>query len=230
VLYLGLPCSIFKDIVTYTIEFSGSKPIDGWQQVVDVVSAQGQRVGAITELMHLNIVAVRARPLRSSEIRAYRTTVGESAWQRIRMIYTPGLRLRWKPSYIHRLNQWPHGVKTIDQLAEIRRKALSQPGSKTLSCTVLSPADLTRPIAASVPCLLAIDFKIRQRRVNLAAFFRSQDVFRFFPGDYHHLALMIRDLVRALNNGPTKSAYKEGDLILNVCSAHFPTKINTKCH
>ena len=206
----------------------GQTPLLAWRQVVETVCRNGESRGGLKELIHLTVVARNARPLSPSEIHEYRRLAGDEPWERVKHIYTRGLKVGWKPSYIGRLTEWREGQHVVDQLAQIVNKAIKTPGSKTLCACVFHPRDLKRFIVASVPCLLSLDFKVRNGAVHVGAFFRSQDVYRLFLGDYHYVSAIREELTQSLNASrrARKSGFRSGDLIFYLCSAHLRSSVS----
>lgn len=201
------------------LKLSGSRPVQAWQTLIDTVRTSGVKRSGLTEMTNLTVLVQDARPLLPPELKEYRRIAGAAAWERIRHIYERGLSLSWKPSYISRLVEWHSENRTIDQLQQVSRRAARTPGAKTLCCTVLDPRDLNRFVTASIPCLVALDFKIRDGSLSVAAFFRSQDVFRFFLGDYHYLCLIAGEITASVSAAKHDAAL--GEVVLHLCSAHF---------
>ncbi len=213
--------------ISVLLRVDGEEPLNAWRRIVQTVFEQGQARSGIRELLHLSLVIANPRPLSTLEISKYKKQVGSEPWERASKIYTRGSSIPWKPSYIGRLTQWREHSKEIDQLEQIKKKALRFPGSKTLCACVFRAPDLSRFIAASVPCVLCLDFKIRDGAVHLGVFFRSQDVYRLFLADYHYLAMIQRELTDFLgaSSSPPVRSFRNGNLIFHLCSAHFQAKL-----
>jgi thymidylate synthase len=203
-----------------TIFGSGNDPLQAWISALQIISSNGIRHGSIRELTHLAISVKNGRPLRRAELRKYKEIVGEAAWNRIRSVYSEQTNLSWKPSYMRRLLHWHAGTRVINQWEDLKRRARRHPGSNALCCTILVPPDVRRYIAASIPCLATVDFKIRDGRVNVAGFFRSQDVFRFFLGDYNKLCELGEEVAAAVS-GARRSATQIVRVDLILCSGHY---------
>ncbi len=60
----------------------------------------------------------------------------------------------------------------INQIKKVIEKLSKNPESKSATITLMDP----KGDGHHVPCIVAIDFKIRERKLMLTAFFRSQDV------------------------------------------------------
>ena len=203
------------------VELDGKRPIESWKKLSLYIDEQGKRQGNIIELTQVFVTIKNPRPLRNRELDTYRNIVGEKIWSRLEKVYIDPKGLSWKPSYIGRLVS----SGGVDQLSLIQNRAAKKPGSKVLTCTVLLPTDLRRAtyMPAGIPCLVALDFKLRNYQVLATAFFRSQDVARLFPGDLHYLSQIQSQFAKVLSNA-RQEKWKAGDLVFILTSAHLQRK------
>ena len=109
-------------------------------------------------------------------------------------------------NYQQRLFQY-NGINQIRQVITILRK---NPEAKSATIT------LTRPgyDRKHVPCLVAMDFKIRSNRLIVHSFFRSQDIYNKMYADALQIVKLQQKVARELGK-------RIGSLCLHVISAHI---------
>lgn len=113
--------------------------------------------------------------------------------------------LDWGYSYGQRLFDF----EGINQVKNIVAKLRSDPNSKSATITLMNPKD----DVGHVPCIVAIDFKIRRNRLMLTAFFRSQDVGKKMYAD----VISIGEIGKAISE---KVGVKMGSLNILIVSLH----------
>lgn len=112
----------------------------------------------------------------------------------------------WGYSYGMRMRDF-HGVNQIDKSVE---KLRERPGSKSATITLMDPAvDFT----GHMPCIITLDPKIRDNKLTLVGFFRSQDIGRKFYADMMALAAIQKEIA-------DKVGVQCGSIELLITSAH----------
>ncbi len=128
---------------------------------------------------------------------------------------------RWERSYWGRLTKYRN---RIDQIGFIIERLQSKPGSKQLSCVTFDPeVDIQpqRPFNPRMPCLISIDFKCRNKKLNLFATFRSHDFGRKAYGNYEGLRRLQNFICQ-------KTGHGMGKIVCYSISAHIRNKeLNT---
>ncbi len=169
-------------------------PAEAWIKSCFLLASKGKRCGNNIEIENL-IIEIRNPLLENRAIcELYIQQVGEEYLKRVRQLMFSTKSLRWKTSYRSRLVSWNND---FDQLAEVLSRMKKKPKSKTLTCIVTNPQkDLrrVRAIPASMPCITAIDFRIRENLLNMTVYFRSQDVFRIGYPDYTNLSKFLEEI------------------------------------
>jgi thymidylate synthase len=115
--------------------------------------------------------------------------------------------LDWGYSYGMRLRDFD-GINQID---EVVKKLREQPNSRSATITLTKP---TKDFAGHMPCVVAIDLKVRQGKLHLSGFFRSQDIGKKFYADMIALASIQKEVADKLD----KSC---GRIELLITSAHI---------
>ncbi len=93
----------------------------------------------------------------------------------------------WGYSYGMRLRDF-HGN---DQIAEAVKKLQIRPGSRSATISLMDPSlDFT----GHMPCIVALDPKIRDSKLTLTGFFRSQDIGKKFYADMLALAAIQKEI------------------------------------
>lgn len=123
----------------------------------------------------------------------------------------------WSRSYWGRLTRYR---EKVDQLDFIVHRLEKKPQSKQLSCVTFDPeVDIQphRPFNPSMPCLIAVDFKVRGGKINVFALFRSHDFGRKAYGNYIGLGKLLRTLSQ-------RTGYEAGEVVCYSVSAHIRDK------
>jgi len=89
-------------------------------------------------------------------------------------------------TYGERLRAWGGGlVDPVDQIEGVIEKLKENPETRRATCATWIPSvDL---VNSEVPCLILLDFKVRGKRVNATAVFRSNDMFGAWPANVYGL-------------------------------------------
>ena len=112
----------------------------------------------------------------------------------------------WGYSYAQRL----YDYNGINQINEVIYKLTNNLTSKSATISLLKREDDKK----HKPCLTTLDFKIRDEKLIIHAFFRSQDVGNKMYGDAHEIV----KLGRVINE---KLKIENINLLLSICSAHI---------
>jgi len=113
----------------------------------------------------------------------------------------------WNYSYCQRLFNYNN---KIDQIKTVIKRLKNNPVAKSATLTLMRPGFDSK----HVPCLTTLDFKIREKKLLLTCFVRSQDVYKKMYAD-------ILCLSRIQKNVADKLKIKVGPLCINVVSAHI---------
>lgn len=115
--------------------------------------------------------------------------------------------LNWGYCYGMRL----HNFNGTDQIAEIVKKLQSNPEAKSATMTLMKPED---DFTGHMPCIMALDVKIRDNKLNLTGFFRSQDIGKKFYADILALGSIQKVISEQLDITP-------GHIKIFISSAHI---------
>lgn len=116
-------------------------------------------------------------------------------------------------TYGERLRAWGEGVvgEPVDQISEVIRLLRKDESTRRASCvTWIPPKDLK---TTEVPCLILLDFKVRDDKINATAVFRSNDMFGAWPANAFGLNHVNEYVAR-------KTGKKAGSLTTHSISAH----------
>lgn len=119
--------------------------------------------------------------------------------------------LNWGYSYGSRF--FSFGNEKVNQVQDIIKKLTLNPDSKSATISLMNPAEDT----AHVPCIVAIDFKLRNRTLTATAFFRSQDAGKKLYADILALGEIMKIIASKTNSKP-------GPLNILISSLHFYLK------
>lgn len=112
----------------------------------------------------------------------------------------------WGYSYGQRFTDY-YGV---DQILGIIEKLKKNPESKSATITLMDP----KGDGSHMPCIVALDFKIREGRMMTTAFFRSQDVGKKIYADIICLGEIGKQIADAVG-------IPAGELNILIVSLHF---------
>jgi thymidylate synthase len=115
--------------------------------------------------------------------------------------------LNWGYCYGMRLRDF-NGINQIDKIVE---KLQKNPESKSATITTMKPEV---DFEGHMPCIMSLDFKIRQDKLLLTAFFRSQDIGKKFYAD-------ILSLGKIQNEVASKIGIASGNVKIFISSAHI---------
>lgn len=114
--------------------------------------------------------------------------------------------LDWGYSYGMRLRNFAG----TNQIAESIKKLQKRPGSKASTIVLMDPA---QDFSGHMPCIVALDPKIRDGKLTLTGFFRSQDIGKKFYADILALAAIQKEIAEA-------AGVACGSVELLITSAH----------
>lgn len=114
--------------------------------------------------------------------------------------------LNWGYSYGMRFRDF----RGVDQVAESIKKLTERPGSKSATITLMDPAN---DFTGHMPCIITLDPKIRDNKLTLTGFFRSQDIGKKFYADMMALAAIQKEIAEAVG-------VECGSVDLLITSAH----------
>lgn len=112
-----------------------------------------------------------------------------------------------------------YGVQFRDQLPYVVNALRDDLDTRQATLTLWRPSP---PKTKDVPCTVALDFKIRQGRLNLHVFMRSSDVWLGVPYDAFNFSMMACHVLELYNDG--KDAWEQvspGTCFLTAASAHL---------
>jgi len=98
----------------------------------------------------------------------------------------------WGYSYGIRL----YNFDGTNQIEEIFKKLHSNPGTKSATISLMNP---TFDFSRHMPCVNVIDFKLRDNKLNLYCFFRSQDIGKKMCADVKALSEIQKQLAIRLS-------------------------------
>src|SRR3989344_8329901 len=112
----------------------------------------------------------------------------------------------WRYSYGQRFTDY-YG---IDQIKGIIEKLKKNPESKSATITLMDP----KGDGGHIPCIVALDFKIRDGKLMTTAFFRSQDVGKKIYADIICLGEIAQKIANEVNA-------QNGELNILIVSLHL---------
>lgn len=142
---------------------------DAWMQALREVYANGQSIKDGNENLKelLNVFLCIDNPIEADPVLREFADSKMIEWMRGNFLKTDPV-LNWGYSYGQRFFDYDG----IDQVAKVIEKLKKNPESKSATVTLTNP----KGDQSHMPCIVSIDFKIRDSRLITTAFFRSQDV------------------------------------------------------
>jgi len=124
--------------------------------------------------------------------------------------------LNWGYCYGTRLRDFG-GVNQIERIVDKLKK---NPEAKSATVSLM---DSSIDFDGHMPCIVALDFKIREDKLHLTGFFRSQDIGKKFYADILALGAIQNEVSQKLN-------IVNGNVKIFIASAHIYetdfTKVN----
>jgi len=180
-----------------------------WRQGQEIVDERGTR---IRELLSLQVVV--EDPCRDM-------IPAEYSWNEERLEeYASQLLCGENPgfeyTYGERLRAWSLGESgpfaPVDQMEQVVRRLQESPSTRrAVAVTWLVPRDCAR---TEVPCMIVDDFKLRDGRLNLSAFFRSHDFAGAYPANLFGLSRVLDYVCARIGAEP-------GSICTTSASAHI---------
>ncbi len=140
-----------------------------WKQALYLVDTEGAHVkdGNKDLKEMINVFLTVENPTSSDEIVEKYADKNMIEWMRKNFLSNEPVA-NWGYSYGQRFTDY-YG---IDQIRGIVEKLKKNPESKSATITLMDP----KGDSGHMPCIVALDFKIRNGKLMTTAFFRSQDV------------------------------------------------------
>lgn len=211
-----------KDVLKMVYSIAGENPSITWLKSLELIVGTGNRQGELSREI-LNLVTVIEYPNRIVEWIdvLFREHIG-SKWigkgSECIFPHTPESNASnatpWARNYWNRLRRYRNNV---DQLEFIIDRLRKKPHSKQLSCVTFDPEiDIqpNRPYNPTMPCLMALDFKLRNGKLNLFAMFRSHDFGRKAYGNFIGLGFLLSMISK-------ESQSEIGRIVCHSVSAHI---------
>ncbi|MBI5449684.1 hypothetical protein HY948_05240 [Candidatus Gottesmanbacteria bacterium] len=181
-----------------------------WQKAVQLIFARGKTVydgkKRLKEVLNV-VISIRNPDMTDIIVRNFgdRTMI---EWMENNFLSVQPIP-DWGYSYGQRLRSF----LGMDQLSEAIRKLQRNPESKSATVMFALPPEDHR----HMPCIIALDLKIRKEKLIGAAFFRSQDGFKKFYADILALGKIMSQASMALH-------IPVGTLVLSIVSLHAYTE------
>jgi len=178
-----------------------------WKQALNLVATEGKHVkdGEKDLKEFMNVFLTIQNPLASDEIIEKYADQTMVEWMRNNFLSNEPV-LNWGYSYGQRFTNFD-GINQIDSVIEKLKK---NPESKSATITLMDP----QSDGSHMPCIVALDFKIRSNRLMTTAFFRSQDVGKKIYADIICLGEISKKIADAVG-------VESGDLNILIVSLHF---------
>lgn len=140
-----------------------------WQKCINLVYKNGNSIKDGSEVLKevLNVSINIKYPLKSDKILDKYSNSKMISWMENNFLEEKPV-LDWGYSYGQRLFNY----NGINQIQEIIKKLQNNPDSKSATATLTDPPNDKK----HTPCIVSLDFKIRDNKLLTSAFFRSQDV------------------------------------------------------
>jgi len=177
-----------------------------WRQGEQITDERGTR---IKELLALQVVV--EEPYRQMIPAGY-------SWNEERLEEYAGQLLSgsnpgFEYTYGERLFAWSlPGCPPLDQIdLAVNRLKASGSTRRATAVTWIAPVDSAKE---EVPCMIVDDFKLRDGRIHLAAFFRSHDFCGAYPANLYGLARLLQYVAERVGAEP-------GSISTTSASAHI---------
>ncbi|KKT48979.1 MAG: hypothetical protein UW41_C0014G0023 [Candidatus Collierbacteria bacterium GW2011_GWC2_44_18] len=189
-----------KQIITKTAGLA-------WQTALKCVDEEGHKVkDGVKDLKEvMNVFLTVENPDQSDLILEKFADQAMVDWMRKNFLSLEPVA-NWGYSYGQRFTDY-YG---IDQIAGIVEKLKKNQESKSATITLMDP----KGDVGHMPCIVALDFKIRDGKLMTTAFFRSQDVGKKIYADIICLGEISKKIADAVNT-------KNGELNILIVSLHL---------
>jgi len=192
-----------------------------WLNALKFIYTNGTKRGELVkELIDLVVEIEKPLLIRKTVNESFKNHIGE-VWIRkgAEPIFPDSVSkgLKWYNSYWSRISKYR---EKRNQIEYVINRLLTKPHSKQLVCVTFEPEiDIQphRPYNPSMPCLVTLDFKVQERKLNLFALFRSHDFGRKAYGNYIGLGKLMKYIC-------DRTGLEEGVVICYSRSAHIRKK------
>jgi len=182
-------------------------PGEAWMKAVKRVMKFGSKVmdgnRKLKEL--INVFLIVENPCATDQILKKYADSKMISWMRDNFLKSEPV-LDWGYSYGQRFSNFD-GVNQIEQVVQ---KLIKNPETKSATITLMDPKGDTH----HVPCIVSIDFKIRNRYLITTAFFRSQDVGKKIYADIICIGEIAKRIAERAN-------VEAGELNILIVSLHY---------
>jgi thymidylate synthase len=224
--------------MTTLLQQTFAVPIDvAWPNTYHAINTYGTvcapRGKRIRELPHQTVIVDLSYPVLRCPARGlnYRFLAAEASW-----ICRGSNRLADLTPYNPRMAEFSddgetlagaYGPRVLHQLPYVVRTLLQDRDTRQAALTLWTPCP--RP-SKDVPCTIALDFKIRDNRLNVHAFMRSSDAWLGLPYDvfsFTSVGLLVLETYNhhrhrcAAQTGEALPAVRPGTLYLTAASMHL---------
>lgn len=170
---------------------------DGWKRILNVIWYDGETViserGKTKEILSF---MVRVEKPFDRDISGF--PMGKEELNVYAKQFLKKDKGDFEYTYGERLRAW--GTEQVDQISDIiKRLKKSRRTRRATAVTWIPPVDLKK---AEVPCLILVDFKIRNKELNLTAVFRSNDMFGAWPANLYALNKLNMYVAAKTNTKP----------------------------
>ena len=203
------------------MEINAHSISDAWPQILKSVLIQGQTLNVVVDetprrTLEYSGIIVTNIDTPCNDMIPRGSKFDKSALNKYADQFCCGDDKGFAYSYGNRLRNY-HGV---DQIYDIINKLEKDPESRRAVAITWQPSiDLN---VNHVPCMLLCDFKIRNDRLNLTAYFRSHDIYGAFPSNAYGLAKLMEKVLDLDKNVPEQSvAACVGRLTIISNAAHI---------
>jgi len=192
-----------------------------WFEAVRFIYSNGLKHGELArEVLDLVVEIEKPLQIRKTIDRIFKNHIGE-IWIKkgAEPIFPENMQKnsKWYSSYWSRISQYK---EKRNQIEYVINRLLTKPHSKQLVCVTFDPEiDIqpNRPYNPTMPCLVALDFKVQKGHLDLFALFRSHDFGRKAYGNYIGLGRLMKYIC-------TRTFLKEGSVVCYSRSAHIRVK------
>lgn len=199
-----------------------------WRYLVQDILVNGKiyapRKKVIKELSHSTIAIDMSYPVLTDPVRklSYQGMAAEAHW-----ICTGDDRLAGIEPWLPRMKEFSddgirlsgaYGPKIMAQLDYVLQKLRADDQTRQATLTLWQPNPLQ---SKDYPCTIAMDFKLRDNRLNMHVFMRSSDAWLGVPYDVFSFSMVAHLVCCRLNGGVSVNPVKPGVLYLTAASSHL---------
>jgi thymidylate synthase len=177
----------------------------------------------ILEVPQATIVVPISRPVLTVSARklSYSGMLAEALW-----IVSGSDKLRDIEPYLPRMREFSddgetlngaYGPRYLAQRAYVVEKLVEDRDTRQATMTLWTPNPLP---SKDIPCTVAMDFKIRDGKLNSHVFMRSSDVWLGLPYDVFSFSMMAVDVLQRVNRLADREI-EPGRLFLTAASSHL---------